>query len=543
MDDTPAAAAVASAAAAAPTAAALGMTAAWPGATAAASSWFVLNFPPGYHFLPTDAELVVDYLRPRLANQQLPLSIFFDERILDYHPARLIEKYREYGEGRWFFFTRRQRKHEGGNRPNRATPDNGHWNATGSPRQIRYGGVLVGCVRTLVFYEASRRKKKNHVEAAGLPPLPEEEGKANKGAKTEWTMYEYESLTSEEEFETACGVDGNANMDMIVLCTIQKKKQQKKEKQSEESKEGETKKKRTKRKAKEEGGKKKRKKHTEEEDPVQVTLTETDAVAGEELAVYEAPTGLANYFNDDPNANMLPHCFFSNTSPPVSTPPQETMMASAANRGDSHISVHPSTAAMKNYSQFQASPLLAQELLTYMNYAKILAPLGGGGGNNCSSIMAPNMCTTMNLHSASETAPPAEDLLLPTSWPPFNEYHPPHPPPLQSTLKMVVAPPPEARRSCGGFGPGLSADSNNNGLAGDSHRLSTGIGYDHLLAISWLQSQPFYGAGSTASAQAALLLHNKVSIHQQSSAASMVVGSEEWWRCWCGTTQGSSGQT
>jgi len=107
------------------------------------------------------------------------------------------EKYRNYGEGRWFFFTDRERKHLGGNRPNRTTPDNGHWNATGSIRPIRSaGGVLVGCRRTLVFYEASRSRKKK--SQAGLLPTEEEEGegdggqqaaKAKDGVKTEWTMY------------------------------------------------------------------------------------------------------------------------------------------------------------------------------------------------------------------------------------------------------------------------------------------------------------------------------------------------------------------
>nr|CAB3495826.1 unnamed protein product [Digitaria exilis] len=239
MDDAPAAAAASEAASSSP----------WPGdATTSVSSSssptsgprsFVPDLPPGYHFLPTHDELVVHYLRPRLAGQQLPLAVFFDERVLDYHPDRLIEKYREYGEDRWFFFARRERKHEGGNRPNRATLHNGHWNANGSPRQVRSGGKLVGLVRALVFYEASRRKKtkkQSHGEEAGLPPPEDDQegSKANKGVKTDWTMYEYESFTSEEEFETTY-VNGNAK----------KKKQKKKE-------EGET----TKRKAKEKPRKK-----------------------------------------------------------------------------------------------------------------------------------------------------------------------------------------------------------------------------------------------------------------------------------------------
>ncbi|TVU46881.1 hypothetical protein EJB05_06453 [Eragrostis curvula] len=221
--------------------------AASPGSAAAAAAFvgfkFVLNLPPGYHFVPTDAELIVNFLRPRLENQKLPLPIFNDERILDYHPEQLIEKYRMYGEDRWFFFTRRERKHAGGKRPNRTTPGNGHWNATGSQRPIYSGGVLVGCVGTLVFYEASRKKKKEDASAVGAEPASPDE---DSNGKTDWTMYEYESLTSEAEFEAKR--NGEGKIEELVLCTIQKKKH------CEQSKEGE-----------EEKGKKKRKRKEDEE--------------------------------------------------------------------------------------------------------------------------------------------------------------------------------------------------------------------------------------------------------------------------------------
>lgn len=51
---------------------------------------FSLNLPPGFRFVPTDAELVLHFLRPKLAGQELPLPIFFDERVLDYHPDQLV---------------------------------------------------------------------------------------------------------------------------------------------------------------------------------------------------------------------------------------------------------------------------------------------------------------------------------------------------------------------------------------------------------------------------------------------------------------------
>ncbi|CAN6306509.1 unnamed protein product [Urochloa humidicola] len=500
---------------------------AWSGASAAASSSspasglmrrFVLNVPPGYHFVPTNAELVLHYLRPRLANQRLPLPIFFDEQILRYHPDRLVEKYREYGEDRWFFFTRRERKHEGGSRPNRTTPDNGHWNATGCPKRIRGGGgELVGRMRTLVFYEAprSKKKKKNRheeaeAEAAGLPPA--EEGEASKGFKTEWTMYEYESLSSEEEF-LATGVDGK--MDAIVLCTIQKKKQ----KEEEEGKE-----KRARGKPKEEGheegvpadvddkgsctgGKKqatKKRALTDEEERVQGALTETEEALERELAV-EVFTGVAN-FAVDRNASM-PHCFFANTLPPLpipSPPPPGTTMMAAAARGDNNrISVHPSTAAMEmNYSQFQAPPLEQELLIPYFHRPKIVAPpLGVGGGNysNC-SIMAPQSSWMGGQLASDQTAPPP----------------PPRPPPLPleelstaswrytpyNTINIVPA------ADLYGLAPSLS--NSNYGFAGDGHRLSGGIGGGRLdiLGLSQFPLQPSYGAGSGNSTKDRLCIVN-----------------------------------
>ncbi|RLN18673.1 hypothetical protein C2845_PM02G25130 [Panicum miliaceum] len=361
------------------------------------------------------------------------------------------KKYREYGEDRWFFFVRRERKHEGGNRPNRATLGNGHWNATGSPRLIRAGGAQVGRVRTLVFYEASRSKKKQKNR--------EEAGKASKGAKTEWTMYEYESLEPEEEFVATC-VDGNARMDAIVLCTIQ---------HGEAGKIGETKKRTINRKAKgkgqEAGGRKRRKRTSEPQEGGHARRTPTETEA---LVQDQASTGAAN-FTVDPDDDMEASYFsFSNTSPPAlpPPPPQETMMAAAAG-GDNYISVHPSTAAMTSWQfQFPAVPLVHEH-----------------PGGNYYSIMAPNT-TWMDLHFASATdpPPPLEDLST-ASW-----IHAP----LRRHNEAKIAPSVSVHPN--GFGPGISSSSY--GFAGgDTHRLSTGTGHHELSRLS-LPSHPSYGVGS-----------------------------------------------
>lgn len=66
-------------------------------ASAAASSGhrarFMLNLPPGYHFCPREDELIVYYLRRKIAGLPLPLPIFVDERITSYRPEQIIGTY------------------------------------------------------------------------------------------------------------------------------------------------------------------------------------------------------------------------------------------------------------------------------------------------------------------------------------------------------------------------------------------------------------------------------------------------------------------
>ncbi|KAF7106670.1 hypothetical protein CFC21_107388 [Triticum aestivum] len=163
----------------------------------------VLNLPPGYHFAPTDMELIVHYLRRKMDGHPPHLPIFKDVPITDYRPEQITEVFMDCGEERWYFFTKRTRKYATGNRPDRTTPGRGYWKATGPQRLIRTGPSkaypLVGRRRTLVFYTG-----------------PDE------AAKTAWTMYEYENLTSEEEAN-----DKNADkLGEWVLCTIQRQKNQ-----------------------------------------------------------------------------------------------------------------------------------------------------------------------------------------------------------------------------------------------------------------------------------------------------------------------------
>ncbi|KAG1334284.1 hypothetical protein COCNU_03G004030 [Cocos nucifera] len=108
------------------------------------------------------------------------------------------EKFKEWGENRWYFFTPRDRKYPNGIRPNRKTVD-GYWKATGVEKKIMDNGEQIGVRKALVFYT----------------------GKAGQGRKTDWIMYEY---INHDPSGLPRRPDGTMKLDDWVLCTIQKKR-------------------------------------------------------------------------------------------------------------------------------------------------------------------------------------------------------------------------------------------------------------------------------------------------------------------------------
>ncbi|CAN6335788.1 unnamed protein product [Urochloa humidicola] len=153
-----------------------------------------LNFPPGYHFVPTETELLDVYLRRKIEGQALPLGVVNEVAILDWQPGSLIEAYKGYGESKWYFFTVREpsssNKEKEPNRKVRVPGVKATWKATGSVVPIPAADdgkkAIVGTKRVLIYQSSDA----------------EEDGK--------WSMHEYI-------------LKGHAKIGQYALCSIQRK--------------------------------------------------------------------------------------------------------------------------------------------------------------------------------------------------------------------------------------------------------------------------------------------------------------------------------
>ncbi|WVZ65420.1 hypothetical protein U9M48_014785 [Paspalum notatum var. saurae] len=130
------------------------------------------RWPPGFRFSPTDEELVLYFLKRRIASAR-PSPYVADVDVYKSHPSHLPERSAlQTGDRQWFFFSRMDRKYPNGSRASRTTGD-GYWKATGKDRFIcGGGGRAVGNKKTLVYHH----------------------GRAPRGERTDWVMHEYTLL-------------------------------------------------------------------------------------------------------------------------------------------------------------------------------------------------------------------------------------------------------------------------------------------------------------------------------------------------------------
>ncbi|KAK1397044.1 NAC domain-containing protein [Heracleum sosnowskyi] len=151
-----------------------------------------LSLPPGFRFHPTDEELMVKYLWPKVGGQTFTFKAIADVDLYKFDPWVLPSK-ALFGDKEWYFFSPRDRKYPNGSRPNRVA-GSGYWKATGTDKLISSEGKKVGIKKALVFYI----------------------GKAPRGSKTNWIMHEYRLLEPQRRTRSS-------RLDDWVLCRIYKK--------------------------------------------------------------------------------------------------------------------------------------------------------------------------------------------------------------------------------------------------------------------------------------------------------------------------------
>ncbi|XP_002517259.2 NAC domain-containing protein 82 [Ricinus communis] len=149
---------------------------------------------PGFRFHPTDVELVKYYLKRKVLGKRFHMEAIAEVDIYKYAPWDLPNKsLLRSGDLKWYFFCSREKKYASGFRMKRAT-EFGYWKTTGKDRPVRYDDQVVGSIKTLVFHQ----------------------GKAPKGNRTDWVMYEY-------KLEEQGLADRGVVQDSYVLCSIFKK--------------------------------------------------------------------------------------------------------------------------------------------------------------------------------------------------------------------------------------------------------------------------------------------------------------------------------
>nr|GEY66653.1 NAC domain-containing protein [Tanacetum cinerariifolium] len=88
------------------------------------------SLKPGYRFCPTDSEMIVYYLQPKIkTGEQHPRCQYYIANFYGDTLDNLAANHRHF-ENKWYFLTPRDRKYPNGNRPNKRIKNFGFQNAT-----------------------------------------------------------------------------------------------------------------------------------------------------------------------------------------------------------------------------------------------------------------------------------------------------------------------------------------------------------------------------------------------------------------------------
>ncbi|XP_073118377.1 NAC domain-containing protein 83-like isoform X2 [Elaeis guineensis] len=135
------------------------------------SSFGAFQLPVGYHFRPTDEEVIEFFLLPRVLGRPLTPHLIHELDIFRYDPEQLpLDRDEEPKGWGYFFVFGKLGDEEGGGDGVRTTPA-GYWKVQGAEKVImdREETETMGFMREMVFYR----------------------GKAPSEEKTDWVLEEY----------------------------------------------------------------------------------------------------------------------------------------------------------------------------------------------------------------------------------------------------------------------------------------------------------------------------------------------------------------
>lgn len=149
------------------------------------------SLAPGFRFHPTDEELVRFYLRRKVCGKPFRFDPIAEIDIYKSEPWDLpCHSKLKSRDLEWYFFSGLDKKYGNGSKTNRAT-EKGYWKTTGKDRPVRHNSRIVGMKKTLVYHN----------------------GRAPRGARSNWVMHEYRM--TDEELEKA-----GIAQDAFVLCRV-----------------------------------------------------------------------------------------------------------------------------------------------------------------------------------------------------------------------------------------------------------------------------------------------------------------------------------
>ncbi|XXG45172.1 hypothetical protein AAC387_Pa02g0327 [Persea americana] len=152
-------------------------------------------------FNPDDKELLLDYLKRKIDNEDLPRDEIKEVELYKSGPKQLIAKFGGGNKYKNYFFTSTDRVRRNATNPKRSTKGGGYWRSRGSEEITDETNELIGTKRTLVFCK----------------------GKNKEGKSTNWIMDEYK-LDKSQSVNCEIAPTDPKKLDQWVLCSVYKDK-------------------------------------------------------------------------------------------------------------------------------------------------------------------------------------------------------------------------------------------------------------------------------------------------------------------------------